>query len=107
MNKYTVIVEAEAEKDLKSIFKYITENFKEFETAKKLLSSISSAFDSLETFPLRHPVVLRERYGVLGLRRLIVKNYSIIYYVDENNAAVHIVNVIYNRRELNHLFNEL
>lgn len=107
MNKYKVIIEIAAEEDLIGIFDYISNTLLEVETAKNMLTAITEAFEALELFPLRTPVVLKERYKEVNLRRLIVKNYSIIYFVNEAQKTVHIINIVYNRRELNQLFNEL
>jgi mRNA-degrading endonuclease RelE of RelBE toxin-antitoxin system len=106
LNKFDVVIENVAEQDLRSIFKYISDTFLELNTANNILHDFYTAIDSLEVFPLRHPVILKERYPDLNLRRLVVKNYSIIYYVDVSNNIVHILSVISNRRDLNKIFNE-
>ncbi len=107
MSKYEVIVEAAAEEDLYNIFDYISNSLFETETAKNLIEAISGAFESLEQFPLRTPIILRERYKDINLRRLIVKNYSVIYFADEKKHRVHIISVINNRRDIEYLFDEL
>jgi len=48
--------------------------------------------------PSRHSVVQEQPYAAMGVRKLLVENY-IAFYIDEEKYEVHILRILYNRRE--------
>jgi toxin ParE1/3/4 len=54
---------------------------------------------TLIQMPLRHSVVQEQPYGEMGVRKLLVENYIAFYIIDEENHEVHILRILYNRRE--------
>jgi len=96
---YEVIIEATADSDLRGILKYITEVLKEPTIARRIYSSIKDKILSLMQMPLRNPLVREELFASKGLRWMPAENYSVFYVVDEDLKEVHILRVLYNRRE--------
>lgn len=103
MEKYEVIIDAEAEKDLVEILTYITETLKEPHAAIRIFNSIREQILSLDHMPNRHAVIAEEPYAALGVRIIPVENYLAFYYVDEQSKAVHVFRILYNRREWKNL----
>lgn len=99
MDKYSVRMYPRAYKDLESIYNYILQIIKENEIAKKSLEDIESAIYSLEGFPYRGA---ERRYGIYanrGYRQLFVRNFNIIYKVEEASKCVMIITVKYSKSD--------
>lgn len=103
LEKYKIIFETRAVSDLKDIVDYIAVTLKEPETAKRIYSSIKKQLISLDTMPYRHTIVSDEPFCKIGLRKIPVENYTAFYFVGEENHTVHIVRILYNRREWQNL----
>ena len=99
MKTYEVIIETAAESDLRGILRYIAETLKEPALARRIYFSIKAQIQKLNKMPLRFPLVRDEHLAVRGLRWMPSENYAVFYVVDENEREVHIMRVLYSRRE--------
>ncbi|MDR3364965.1 MAG: type II toxin-antitoxin system RelE/ParE family toxin [Clostridiales Family XIII bacterium] len=99
MKEFKVSIAPLAQQDMRSIRRYISETLKEPAAAKRVYESIKTAVLSLGKTPLRNPIVRDEPYATLGIRTLHAENYAAFYLVDEPKAQVHIIRVLYSRRE--------
>lgn len=99
MIMYEVIIQENAENDLLAIIEYISDCLCEKEIAVKIYRDIMHGILSLETMPKRCSVIDKEPYRSDRIRRLIVGNYSAFYVVDDEEKTVHIIHIVYNRRE--------
>lgn len=95
MDKYDVKLMGRALRDLDGIYTYIAGTFQEPDTALKLVETIEREILSLDHMPYRCPERRRGIYANRGYRQLLVKNYTVIYRVDEPNKQVIIVTVRY------------
>ncbi len=103
MADYKVVIGESAEKDLISIFSYICDTLLEPATAKRIFLSIKERILSLSKMPERHQIVLEEPYASLGIRKLPVENYTVFYLVNKASHEVHVIRILYNRREWQNL----
>ena len=103
MKEFNVTIETAARQDMLEIRRYISNTLKEPAVAKRIYEAIKAAVLTLEQHPMRHAVVPDEPYGSLGIRPLYVENYTAFYIVDEQVKTVHIIRVLYNRREWQNL----
>lgn len=103
MEKYDVIIDPIAERDLFDIFYYISESLKEPKIAEKIYFAIKKKVLSLDLQPYMYSVVSEEPYSLKGIRKIPVENYTAFYYVDESNKTVHIIRILYNRRQWENL----
>lgn len=101
--KYNVVIERTAETDLLEILNYITNTLKEPKIASDIYRSIKNEIISLEHMPFRFQIVNEEPFRSIGVRRILVKNYSVFYIIDEEKKTVHIFRVLYARREWQNL----
>lgn len=99
MVQYNVIIQEAARIDILSIVKFILEDFQEPVTARKIYSDIVKEILSLQNFPKRARLLNDEPYKSKGYRVTYVKNYSIFYKVIDSSDEVHIMRVLYNRRD--------
>ena len=95
MDKYKVKLLARANRDLDEIYDYIVEEFKEIETAERLADSLEAAILSLDEMPYRGAVRRVGAYANKGYRQLFVKNFTILYRIDEKMKMVIVVTVRY------------
>ncbi len=99
MSKYDIEIAEPAERDLFEIGNYITKEPLEPNIAKKVIGKIGDAILKLEELPFRNGLVSDERLAHLGIRRIMVHNYTVFYIVSEAKTTVTIVRIIYNRRD--------
>ena len=103
MEKYKVVIEKPAEHDLFGILDYIDSVLHEPQTAKRIYGSLKAQVLSLAEMPLRYAAVREEPYRTAGVRRMPVENYSVFYLADEASRTVHVIRVLYSRREWQNL----
>ena len=97
MDKYAIKLTNGARKDLEGIFRYVTEALQEPKTAQNLIDTLESEIMTLTTMPNRCPERRRGIYANKGYRQLLVKNYTVIFKVEEDRARVRIVTIRYSR----------
>lgn len=97
MDKYAIKLTNRARKDLEGIFRYVTEALQEPKTAQNLIDTLESEIMTLATMPNRCPERRRGIYANKGYRQLLVKNYTVIFKVEEDRALVRIVTIRYSR----------
>lgn len=103
MNNYNVIIDLPAEQDIEGILFYISSCLQEPDTAGKIYLSIYEKILSLDVMPSRQPVVYTNPKTSADIRKVTVGNYMIFYIVYEEQKEVHVIRVIYNRREWENL----
>lgn len=94
-DQYQVMLMGRALRDLDGIYHYIAQNLLEPGTALNLVNEIESEILSLEQFPNRCPLRKSGAYANKGYRQLFVKNYTVIFRVDEAEKKVVVVTVRY------------
>lgn len=95
MDKYSIKIMPRALRDLDAIYSYIARSLQEPTTALDLVTLIEQEILSLETMPYRYPTRKTGAYANKGYRQLLIKNYVVVYRVNEAQKAVIIVTVRY------------
>lgn len=95
MSKYIVKVTPKAARDLEGIYRYIADNLKAEGTAAEMAGLLEDAILSLDTMPYRFPERKIGAYANKGYRHLFVKNYTVVYRIEELKNEVIIVTVRY------------
>lgn len=106
MIRYKIEIAQPAVRDLQDILDYIANTLKESAIAQRIYTSIKKEILTLSSMPERNRVVDDEPYAAMGVRRLFVENYVIFYVVDQGRRSVHILRVLYNRREWQSILGE-
>ena len=99
MTQYKIEIAQPAVQDLQDILDYISNTLKEPAAAQRIYTSIKKEILTLAFMPERNRVVDDEPYAVMGVRRLFAENYVVFYVVDKGRSCVHVLRVLYNRRE--------
>ena len=97
LDKYEVRLMNQALQDLDEIYGYIASNLQEPGVAAELLDALESEILSLEYLPYRCSERRTGSFANSGYRQLMVKNYIIIYRIDDAHKQVLIVTVRYAR----------
>ena len=97
MDKYEVKVSPRAAADIDDVYNYIADDFKDIGAAEKYADILDEAILSLDTMPYRGAERKIGAFANRGYRQLFVKNFTIVYRIDEDNKRVIIVTVRYSR----------
>ena len=99
MAEYAVKLMNRAVQDLDDIYRYVFDALQAPRTAGDLIDTLEAGILSLQNMPYRCPERRQGAYANRGYRQLLVKNYTVIYRVDEENKQVLIVTVRYSRSQ--------
>lgn len=100
MDKYKIMLNPRAYRDLDDIFSYIALEKLSPENAKKQTDRIWQALQTLSTFPDSHQKRMEGRFAGKGYRQLLIDNYLAIFRVDESQKTVHIITIQYQGRNI-------
>ncbi len=88
-----------ARKDILDITKYISQDLKNPAAAEKLITNIIHKLENLTKLPYINPSYVPIRQLNKEYRKLIVKNFTVFYWVDEHAKVVTVARVIYSKRD--------
>ena len=88
-----------AKKDLKNLFRYISEELYNTESALFMINKFETKFNDICLFPKAHPIITLKRLNQNDLRKAIVDNFIVVYLYDERKELINIVRVIYSKRD--------
>ena len=94
---YHVGMTDEARRNLENIFRYVAKSLQEPGTAASLIDELEAGLLSLTSMPQRCPERQIGIYAGKGYRQLFVKNYTIIFRVEEMTRQVIILTIRYSR----------
>ncbi len=104
---YQVKVTREAWGHLQGIRDYIALELLAPDHARGVLSKLTTAMASLATMPRRFSLVQEEPWRSEGVRSREVKNYLIYYWINDSTMTVHVIAVIFERRNQTKALSEL
>lgn len=98
--KYKVVYTAGARKDLRDIFRYISEKLLAPENAAGQTERIMSAIRKLDMMPKRNRLYEEEPWYGRGLRFFPIDNYLVFYRIDDELGTVYVVRIMYGGRDV-------
>lgn len=104
--KYRIEIGAQAQSDITDIMRYIGQVLLEPRTAGNLYRLLKEEILSLKQMPERYPYEDDDRLRALGIRKLLVKNYKVLYFVDTERQLVQVARVVYAGRDISRLLDE-
>lgn len=99
MADYAVKLMNRAVQDLDGIYRYVSDALQAPRTAGDLIDTLEAGILSLQNMPYRCPERRQGAYANRGYRQLLVKNYTVIYRVDEEHKQVLVVTVRYSKSQ--------
>ena len=88
-----------ARKDMLEIVRYISGELKNPNAADRLAVELINAMENVLTFPYRAPVYQPIRPLKHEHRKILVHNYLMFYWVDEDKELVTVARVVYAKRD--------
>ena len=98
MKKYPVNITPHASNMLAQIYEYIAFELLEPDYAAKQFTRLQEKIQSLDTMPKRCKIYSTTLYPKYELRRLLVDNYSIFYYIDKDIVTV--TDILYSHADI-------
>lgn len=95
MDDYKVKITPRAFSDIDYIYSYIANELVANVAAERHVKLLEEAILSLSAMPYRGAERKVGRYANRGYRQLFVKNYTIVYRIDEENKTVIVMTVRY------------
>ena len=99
MNEYEVRVTRQALEQMKEIVHYISNDLIAPDAAGNLLDKMKAEITKLSSFPKKQAMIDEVPWRTDGVRKLVVNNFLIYYWVDDENNRVQVTAVIYSRRD--------
>ena len=99
MEQYEVKITEPAQRQLQEIVRYIAEDLQEKRTALRMLDTLEKEILSLSALPNRVALTEEEPWHSAGIRKMLVKNYLVYFWVNEEQKQVQITAVVYDRRD--------
>lgn len=96
--KYEIIITDKAKNDLKDIFYYISNSLMAENAANNLMNEFENSILRLENLPKSCSIIEHYKDKKFEYRKLIIKNYIVIYRIDELQNLVYISRIVYGGR---------
>lgn len=96
---YRIEIAPTAMAELRRIVTHISKELYNPAAAAALLERVEACYERLEENPLVYEVCHDPQLKLRGYRRAVIKNYIMIYRVDEENGVVHILHFVYGPRD--------
>ena len=93
-----------ARKDMVEIVRYISKKLHNPDAANSLAKEMIEAIQNILAFPYATPVFQAIRPLKYEYRKIIVQNYVIFYWIDEEKKEVIVARVIYTKRNYGKIF---
>ena len=95
---YKIIETALAGQDLDSILSYIALSLGNLSAATAFADAVEECYSELEKMPLMFAFCDDPRLRALGYHKAVIKNYVMVYKVDEAAKAVIVLRFFYGRQ---------
>lgn len=88
MKQYVVRITDRALADMEEIYNYIAIQLQAPENAMGQYNRIAEAIEGLNVFPERVKLLESEPERIMGLRQLVIDNYSVFYIIEDIDVIV-------------------
>lgn len=95
---YKLIISKDAHEDINDIMRYIVHELKNSQAATGFLDDVEASYRQVIKNPHIYSLCNDDRLAQLGYRKIIIKNYLILYRINEKFKTVYIVRVVYGRQ---------
>lgn len=104
--KYKIIFSPDFEIEIEKTFTYISKNLHSPIAASELMGEINKRISFVKENPFMYPLC-PDWLSTAGLRKITVKNYIVVYSVDEDEQIVNFLNIFYGRRNYIEFFQRI
>ena len=104
--RYSICYSDEALDDLRNIFMHIANDLQSRDNAEGQVNRIRTAIKGLDRFPKGNPLMPYEPWRSIGMHRLNVDNYAVLYLVDDDHMRVEIARIPHGTMDIDRLLEE-
>lgn len=97
---YKVYIGKDAKKDITDIYHYIKYTLQSSDAAMNIVKKIEESIMDLNFMPERFELLDLEGSDYKNIRKLIVKNYIVVYKVLKKDCRVDVLRVFYSKRNI-------
>ncbi|MDR0898359.1 MAG: type II toxin-antitoxin system RelE/ParE family toxin [Oscillospiraceae bacterium] len=101
---YSIRVSEDAHGDADAIAGYIAGHLKNPSAAVSFLDDVDESYARLRENPFICPQCRDLRLAEMGVRFVAIKNYLILFRIDQENGIVYILRIVYSGRNYAELF---
>ena len=95
---YKLLVSKEADEDIEDIVLYIVSELHNPSAASAFLDDVEKSYHNMVENPAMYSLCNDYRLSNGGYRKIVIKNYLILYRINEENKTVIVVRVVYGGR---------
>lgn len=107
MDTFEIFLSPTAQKDLNDIQEYISFELLSPRLGKRYVLSILEEIKKLTYLADSDAVITEEPWSSYGIRKRLAKKFFIYYYCKTNSNSVHILRVVYAKRDQKRILNQL
>lgn len=96
-NNYKIVFTNDSIAEMDSIYNYISRKLYAPNSAKKLMEKVEEEVQSLKRMPERYEVIKKLPEINIEYRRIVVKNFVVIYTISEEEKTIYIAHMFYGR----------
>lgn len=96
---YKLIVSKDAYEDLAGIVGYIANELHNRKAAAGFLDEVEERYKRVADNPHIYALCHDARLERMGYRKIVIKNYLVLYRVDEKQKTLYIVRIVYGGRD--------
>ena len=96
---YEVKITTQAQEQMAEIVEYISTELFAPEAANNLLDRMEKSITALAEFPEKYQLIDEEPWRTEGIRKIIVNNFYVYYWINESEKKIQVIAVIYSKRE--------
>ena len=96
---FEIKITPQALSNMREINDYIAHEIMNPDAARNLLDKMQQEINNLAAFPKKYRLVDEEPWRSEGVRKIVVDNYLVYYWIDEENSIIQIIAVMSERRD--------
>lgn len=96
---YNVLVTDSADLELDEILSYISAQLQNPSAATAFANEVLSVYEALEHTPYMYELAHDARLHLMGYHKVVIKNYIMLYRIDEDAKDVYILHFFYGARQ--------
>lgn len=96
---YKLIKTDSFQRDLDAVIRYIALSLENRTAAASLLDAIEKSYDGIERMPLMYEACHDPHLKELGYRKAVIRNYIMVYKVDEGSQTAYILRLFHGRQD--------
>jgi len=92
---FSLSITQEAHDDTGAIVGYMISALKNPVAADGFLNDVDEGYRNLKGNPYMYSLCSDVRLAAMGIRKVVIKNYLILYRIDENSQKVFVLRIVY------------